>query len=159
MGKPFQRIGSKSNSQAGRDFELAVKKFFSSMGIQLERNVSIEVGINGESKYHSFDLGCLKLKILVECKSHKWTSGDNVPSAKLTVWNEAMYYFLASPNDFRKIFVVLRDVSSKRGETLADYYIKTYYHLIPRNVEFWEYNENTCEAIHIPILQVYKCNT
>ncbi len=70
-----------------------------------------------------------------------------------------MYYFLASPNDFRKIFVVLRDVSSKRGETLADYYIKTYYHLIPRNVEFWEYNENTCEAIHIPILQVYKCNT
>lgn len=46
-------------------------------------------------KKHSFDLGC-KDKKIVECKSHKWTSGGNIPSAKLNVWNEAMYYFFNS---------------------------------------------------------------
>lgn len=40
-----------------------------------------------------------------------------MPWRKVTVWNEAMYYFLASPEGFRKIMFVLRDYSKKRNET------------------------------------------
>lgn len=94
-----------------------------------------------DKKQHNFDLG--NQDIIVECKSHKWTASDNIPSAKLTVWNEAMYYFLISPENYRKIFFVLKSYSHKRDITLAKYYIKTYKHLIPNDVEFWEYDENT----------------
>lgn len=146
MSKPFQRIGSVSNAQAGRDFELAAKKFFRSQDLQLEANLKIPVGIGVLKKDHAFDLGCEKEKTLVECKSHKWTSGGNIPSAKLTVWNEAMYYFLVAPEGYRKIMFVLRDYSITRKETLAEYYIRTYKHLIPSGVEFWEYDETTKHA-------------
>jgi len=151
MSKPFQRVGSLSNAQAGKDFELAAQVFFSSEGLQLERDIKIPVGIETRTKEHAFDLGCLNKKIIVECKSHKWTSGGNVPSAKLTVWNEAMYYFLAAPEGYRKIMFVLRDLSEKRGETLAEHYLRTYSHLVPSGVEFWEYNESSSKALKLGI--------
>ncbi len=44
---------------------------------------------------------------------------------------------------------VLYDYSEKRGETLAQYYIRTYRHLIPGCVEFWEYNESILTAIKL----------
>lgn len=146
MSKPFQRVGSKSNAQAGKDFEIAAQVFFNSQGLALELNVKMPVGVESFKKDHAFDLACLDKKIIVECKSHKWTSGNNVPSAKLTVWNEAMYYFVASPKGYRKIMFVLHDLSERRGETLAEYYLRTYGHLVPGDVEFWEYNESTMSA-------------
>ncbi len=69
--------------------------------------------------------------MIIECKSHKWTSGNNVPSAKMTVWNEAMLYFSLAPESTRKILFVLRDYS-KRNETLAEYYKRLNEHLIPQ---------------------------
>lgn len=149
MNKPFQRVGSKSNAQVGKDFEIAAQSFFHSEGLLLERDVKILVGVENIKKEHAFDLGCLKQKVIVECKSHKWTSGANVPSAKLTVWNEAMYYFMTAPTEFRKIMFVLHDYSDKRRETLAQYYLRTYRHLIPNDVEFWEYNESTIMAVRL----------
>jgi len=52
-----------------------------------------------------------------------------------------MYYFACAPNNYRKIFFVLRDTRAKTGETLASYYLRTYSHLIPSGVEIWEYDE------------------
>lgn len=138
--KPHQRIGSISNAHVGRDFESAVLQAFADIGMRLQENVSVEVGIAGSKKGHAFDLGCEEQCILVECKSHRWTSGNNVPSAKMTTWNEAMYYFHAAPAKYRKIMVVLRDFSEKRNETLLSYYLRTHSHLIPSDVEFWEYD-------------------
>jgi len=149
MNKPFQRLGSKSNAHAGRLFELASQEFFEREGLTLHLNVKIPVGIGSKMKDHSFDLGNLTQKIIVECKSHKWTTGGNVPSAKLTVWNEAMYYFLAAPKGFRKIMFVLRDFSAKRNKTLAEYYLQTYSHLIPNDVELWEYDETKRSAVKL----------
>ncbi len=149
MNKPFQRIGSLSNAHAGRDFEISAKNFFQTQGLILELNVKVPVGVSTLKKGHAFDLGCPDKQIIIECKSHKWTSGNNVPSAKLTVWNEAMYYFLVAPSGYRKIMFVLRDFSPKRNETLAQYYIRTYQHLIPDDVEFWEYDETTNNAQQI----------
>ncbi|MDD5410923.1 MAG: hypothetical protein PHF31_05840 [Methylobacter sp.] len=151
MNKPFQRPSSKSNAQVGSDFEIVAQEYFAKQGIKLQRSLKIKVGVrNCKPKDHAFDLGCKEEKILVECKSHKWTApGDNIPSAKLTVWNEAMYYFLAAPENYRKIMFVLRDYNEKRGETLADYYLRTYRHLIPDEVEFWEFNEPNQTAVQL----------
>jgi hypothetical protein len=52
-----------------------------------------------------------------------------------TIWNEAMYYFLVTSKTYKKIFFILKDFSQKKM-TLAEYYIKTYKHLIPNDVEF-----------------------
>jgi hypothetical protein len=152
MDKPHQRIGSRSNAHVGVDFEFAAKNFFASEGLHLEPNIKFPVGISKIKKDHAFDLGCLNEKVLVECKSHKWTRpNENVPSAKLTVWNEAMYYFATIPKNYRKIMFVLRDYSEKRSETLAEYYIRTYRHLIPEGVELWEYDEIEMSAAQLSL--------
>lgn len=138
----FQREGSSSNTQVGNDFEDAASKYFALQGIELRAGYKIQVGVNAIKKEHAFDLGSNNPKVIVECKSHKWTSGNNTPSAKMTVWNEAMYYFAVAPNEYRKILFVLHDYSAVKNETLAQYYIRTYEHLIPLGVEIWEYDAN-----------------
>jgi len=148
MDKPFQRKGVASNSSVGKAFELKAQLFFASINLNLHPGLSIPIGING-TKLHSFDLGDSTVKVLVECKSHKWTEGRNVPSAKMTEWNEAMYYFYVAPGEFRKILFVLKDYSQKRKETLAQYYIRTYPHLIPKNTEIWEFDENKNKATRL----------
>jgi hypothetical protein len=113
MNKPFQRAGSESNAHVGREFEQAALKFFGANGINLQPGLAVHVGFGSVKKIHAFDLGSDEKRILVECKSHRWTSEGNVPSAKLTVWNEAMYYFVAAPPGYRCIMFVLRDYSEK----------------------------------------------
>jgi hypothetical protein len=117
MNKPHQRVGSVSNAQVGADFEHVALQFFATMGITLTRNFGVEVGLSKKKK-HYFDLGTNIEKILVECKSHRWTAGARVPSAKLTVWNEAMYYFFLAPPEYRKVLFVLHDKREAEGESL-----------------------------------------
>ena len=148
MNKPFQRKGSKSNTHVGSEFEKLACAFFKTRGLLLEKNISVDIGINGK-KAHSFDLGNREKKILVECKSHTWTEGGNVPSAKITTWDQAMYYFHATPPGYQKIFFVLRSFSPKRNETLAEYYLRTKSHLIPADVEIWEFDEDTAKGNRI----------
>ena len=146
MGNLNQRVGSRSNAHVGKAFEKEAQIFLRTQKLHLNLNLKVPVGIGVHKKEHAFDLGCEEQKVIVECKSHRWTIGDNVPSAKLTVWNEAMYYFVAAPDEYRKVFFVLYDFSNKRNESLAEYYIRTYSHLIPNDVELWEYDEATSTA-------------
>ena len=148
MNKPYQRKGVSSNTAVGKAFEAKAKAFFSAEGIELQNSIPAKVGINGK-KIHKFDLGNDEQKILVECKSHRWTEGGNIPSAKIRAWNEAMYFFYIAPKAYRKIFFVLRDYSPKKKETLASFYVRTSSHLIPKDVEIWEYDEkrNTVEKM------------
>jgi hypothetical protein len=118
MDKPFQRKGGKSNAHVGRAFEVATQAFFVTQGLPLQLGVKLPIGLSG-LKPHSFDLGNLDEKVIVECKSHTWTEGGNVPSAKITTWNQAMYFFHVSPAGYRKIMFVLKAFSSKRNETLG----------------------------------------
>ena len=148
MNKPNQRIGSINNSQVGADFEQVAQKFFARKGIRLSRNFAVELGVSGK-KRHCFDLGSANPKVIVECKSHRWTAGANVPSAKMTVWNEAMYYFHLSPKGFRKILFVLHDKRNRDGESLLGYYKRTYSHLIPKGVEFFEWDETKRKIVKV----------
>jgi len=136
----FQRKGSSSNSQVGDDFERLVLKKLTRKYKELEKPVKLKIGIHTK-KLHKYDIGSIKEKVIVECKSHTWTEGDRVPSAKLTTWDQAMFYFYLAPSNYKKIFVVKKDMSAKRKETLCKYYLKTHNHLIPKDVEFWELDE------------------
>ena len=149
----FQRNGATSNTQVGRDFESKAKAFFSKQGLNLQPHFKLDIGINGRLKAHNFDLGDGEKRVIVECKSHTWTESWNVPSAKMTTWNQAMYFFHATPRDYRKILFVLRHYNPGQEQTLAEYYIKTNPHLIPDGVEIWEFDEsgNTAKKIRIPV--------
>jgi hypothetical protein len=144
----FQRVGSTNNTQVGDEFEDLVAAFFSRQGVVLQQGFGIPVGVGEMKKQRRFDFGSEQPPILIECKSHAWTGGGNVPSAKITVWNEAMYYFHIAPAAYRKILFVLKSV---RGATsLASYYVRCYGHLIPQGVEVWEYDvpSKSAERVH-----------
>jgi hypothetical protein len=149
MDKPFQRKGTDSNSRVGQSFEQAAQFFFAEQGFHLTSPFPLKIGIDQNKKTHKFDLGDAQQKIIIECKSHRWTEGDNVPSAKITTWDQAMFYFLIAPQEYRKILFVLKDFSQKRNETLAGYYLRTNSHLIPPGVEVWEYDEKERKAYSI----------
>jgi hypothetical protein len=146
----FQRIGSVSNSHVGVEFEAAIATCWTKQGLVLTPSFPLPVGQPGrESKIRKFDLGSASPKVIVECKSHKWTAGGNMPSAKLTVWNESMYYFSLAPRDYRKMFCVLADRRSGRAETLAQYYVRCHSNLIPMDVEVWEFDPISAQCTRL----------
>ena len=134
----FQREGSISNSHVGRAFEERVRKILTEHGLRLESGHKVPCGLSLVRKNHAFDLGSGNPKVIVECKSHTWTSSGNVPSAKMKNWAEAMFYFHMSPPNYRKIFVVERSVRPGRPESLLTYFLRTQAHMIPPDVEFRE---------------------
>jgi hypothetical protein len=148
MDKPNQRLGSVSNAHVGAEFERVALEYFSKQQIILTRNFGVDVG-HLRKKRHCFDLGSSNPKIIVECKSHTWTAGAHIPSAKMTVWNEAMYYFHLAPREFRKILFVLHNKREQGEETLLNYYKRTYFHLIPEGVEFLEWDAVTGDIIKV----------
>ncbi len=135
----FQRDGATSNFHVGRAFEeRAQKALFANRGLRLHPKHKVSCGLGVEKKDHSFDLGSENPKVIVECKSHTWTSGGNVPSAKLKNWAEAMFYFHMAPEEYRKIFLVEKSMRPGRNESLLTYFIRTQVHMIPLDVECWE---------------------
>lgn len=142
----FQRIGSLSNTHAGREFEEAARLFFAANGIALQSGFSVEIGYKMK-KPHKFDLGSEDPPILVECKSYTWTSGGNSPSAKIRGMNEVMLLFSVAPVRYRKILFVLKH--RRNQVSLATHYIKTQSHLIGPNIEIWEFdfNQKTGERV------------
>ena len=148
MDKPFQRKGAESNTRVGNDFESMVRGYFQSSGLSLNPNYSVQIGII-DKKAHKFDFGNDQQKVIIECKAHRWTEGGNVPSAKMTTWNQAMYYFFVVTSGYQKILCVLKDYSQKKGETLGEYYLRTNYHLIPKDVEIMEFDEKSGAVIRL----------
>jgi hypothetical protein len=137
MKNNFQRIGSISNTHAGREFEEAAQLFFSKTGIPLQLGFNALVG-RKIKKLHKFDLGSEDPPILVECKSYTWTSGGNSPSAKIRGLNEVMLLFSLAPRRYRKILFVLKHL--RKDVSLATHYIKTQGHLIGSKIEIWEFD-------------------
>jgi hypothetical protein len=134
-------MANSDNPRTGADFEDVVGTFFATQNLSLVPRLVVPVGAGVAKKNHTFDLGSERPPVLVECKCHTWTEGGNAPSAKLTVWNEAMLYFACAPPEYRKLLVVQRSV--RGSETLAEHYLKRYRHLMPSGVEFWEVDSTT----------------
>ena len=133
------------HSVTGSEFEKLVQTFFKEkQGLYLRIRMDVPVGLGKKKKNHRFDLGSQSPPIVVECKCHGWTGGGNAPSAKLSIWGEAMLYFLGAPKEFRKIFVVKRSINNEIP--LAEHYLKRYGHLVPDDVEIWEFDPITKEG-------------
>jgi hypothetical protein len=129
-------MGNADNPAKGARFESLVREYFRGQGLDLYPNQAVSVGASSAKRSRIFDLGSDTPPVLVECKSHTWTRGGNAPSAKLSVWNEAMFYFMVAPPQYRKILVAL---DHRRGlESLAEHYVKRFGHLVPIGVEIWE---------------------
>lgn len=147
-----QRVGAISNAHAGREFEAdALAYFANEEGLTLTASFSVPLGVNSLRKLHRFDLGSKEPAVLVECKSHNWTESGNMPSAKVTVWNEAMYYFLLAPDHFRKVLFVLEAHHARQPETLAEYYVRINEHLIPKDVSILEFNPISKSARYVKV--------
>jgi hypothetical protein len=143
----FQRSGAISNTQVGRDFELRAQKTLAAYGLQLELNHKVPCGLGNRRKDHAFDLGSFDPRVIVECKSQTWTSGGNIPSAKMKNWAEAMFYFHMAPPDYRKIFFVERSLRAGYDESLLSYFRRTQAHMLPHGVEFWELDRDSDAVI------------
>ena len=143
----FQRSGSISNTHVGRAFELRAQKALGEHGLELALNHKVPCGLGNLRKDHAFDLGSFSPRVIVECKSQTWTSGGNIPSAKMKNWAEAMYYFHMAPDDYRKIFFVERSLRAGYEESLLSYFRRTQAHLIPHDVEFWELSRENDDLI------------
>jgi hypothetical protein len=94
--------------------------------------------------------------LLVECKAYNWTAGGNSPSAKFSTANEALLCFQAAPESYCKaMFIAATERKpGRRPETLADYWVRQYGHLIPNDVEIVELNPTDLSAKHLLPLQV-----
>ena len=127
--------------KAGEAFARCVGDYLQSMGLSVESEYEVLVSNNGKhKKVHRFDWG--NESVVVECKAYNWTSGGNIPSAKMSTANEALLYLIAAPSSFRKILFMLETRSRSKGrqETLAEYYVRTYKHLFPEELEVLQLN-------------------
>lgn len=140
----FPRSSAANRARLGRAFEDLALNFFYARGVSLWADFLVPIGVAARKKTHRFDLGSEDPAVIVECKAHTWTLGGNMPSAKMTVWNEAMYYFHVAPKRYRKILFVLKHL--RGDESLAAYYLRAYEHLIPDGVELWEYDPDANAA-------------
>ncbi len=142
--KNHQRTGISSNSKAGEDFEKIAKAYLEKiLKTPLEKDIALELGHLYKNR-HRFDFGIKgKRNYIIECKSHRWTQGDNSPSAKLTNWNEAMYCFHLASSKYKKIFFIEKSYNRNADSTLGKHYIHRYKHLIPNGVEIWEFDLET----------------
>ena len=112
-----------------------------------------KIPIGNPPKDHKFDIVAADGTIAAECKRYTWTESGNVPSAKLGTTNEAAFYLSFLPDSYAKYIVMMKAVNKKRGETLADYYYRTYRHLLG-DIKVLEYDPDM-DKIR-PIGQVEK---
>jgi hypothetical protein len=143
METNFQRKGVISNAHAGREFEEAALLYFRETGVILERNFGVPVGFRTKKLKH-FDLGSENPPTVVECKSFTWTERGKSPSAKMYALNEVMLVFSCTPERYRRILFVLKHM--RKNVSLAAHYIARFGHLIPSNVEIWEFDMNLKQA-------------
>lgn len=133
-------MSNSDNPKKGKVFqqkvlELAKNKFQKSF---IEEKA---VKIGNPEKEHRFDCVASDSSVIIECKCYSWTKGNNVPSAKMATLNEAVLYLRNADASAIKIIAMKKDLSKKRNETLAQYYLRTYGHLL-NDIQVWEVDEN-----------------
>jgi hypothetical protein len=139
-----------NHTERGSTFRDEIARWFAGQGIQLQPEYSLPIGLrDNHKKHHRFDLG--NSSLLVECKKYDWTEGNNNPSAKISTINEAMLHFLAAPGSYSKRLFLSK--TSKKGVcnpmTLTEYYLQHNGHLVPSDVEVWEFDETTHSAAKV----------
>ena len=141
------------NKSTGIEFENDVKKWFEDHFKTPFRKVKIKIG-NPQEKQHEFDLVNETKRIAIECKCYTWTKTGNIPSAKISILNEAAF-FLSFLRDYKTIIVIKKRFNSEKKETLAEYYFRTYRCLLG-DTRIAEYDEETKTIFFSPEFKPYK---
>ena len=116
------------NPKKGKYFEEKVRQAL--RGIYKTDFSKQSITIGKPPKAHYFDLVSEDKSVIVECKNYSWTEAGNVPSAKMAFINEAVLYLSHAPKGVKKIIVLRRDNHPRTKESLAEYYVRTRYHLL-----------------------------
>ena len=117
------------NSRRGREFQKFAARVLGeywSVGFDLE----VPFLIGKPAKAHKFDMASSDKKIVGEAKNITWTESGNMPSAKMAFTNQAVLYLWHLPAFTKRFVVMPKDIRPKTGEALADYYHRTYKHLL-----------------------------
>jgi hypothetical protein len=127
----------------GPEFQLlAAELLCKKLGVSF--NLDYPIAIGHPPKLHRFDLVSADSHYVGECKNYSWTQTGNMPSAKISCLNEAVLYLSHVPHDRSKFIVLRLDRHDKHKETLAQYYLRTYKHLL-RGLTFYEIDPSAGE--------------
>lgn len=117
------------NPRVGKVFqELTAKLLSDYYGVAFDTEIPIPIG--EPAKLHRFDCVSADKNIAVECKCYTWTHTGKIPSAKLAFLNQSILYALLLPDGVKKVIAVQKAQHPRRSETLAEYYYRTYRHLL-----------------------------
>ncbi len=123
------------NPEKGKVFQIAAGKIMGiHFGVEFAQDIAIEIG--HPQKAHRFDLVSHDHQFVGECKNYSWTETGNVPSAKLGFINEAVFCLTFIPSSATRFVAMRRATTPNRGETLAEFYFRTYRHLLGDIVVF-----------------------
>ena len=124
-------MSNSDNTPRGKEFQKAVCEWFASKP-EYKGSFEMEVGlpIGSPEKNHFFDIVNKESKIVIECKRYTWTETGNVPSAKIRTLNEAVFFMSLLKGSYTKYIVMFKANHPKKKESLAEYYFKTYHHLL-----------------------------
>lgn len=118
-----------SNKQVGSNFEIGAQRFLETV---FGRSFTPQggVAIGNPPKAHKFDFISDDGQVVAECKCLSWTKSGNIPSAKISVLNEAVFYLGFLSDDIQKVLVVNKAYRVVGKETLGEYYVRRYGHLL-----------------------------
>ncbi|MGI6700761.1 MAG: hypothetical protein ACOX6G_10695 [Christensenellales bacterium] len=136
-------MSNSDNPKTGAVFQRQVQNWFI-RNYQRPFVLEKKIPIGNPPKEHRFDIVDEHDTIIVECKRYVWTESGNVPSAKMGFTNEAAFYLSFLPETCEKYIVMLYSYHEKRRESLAEYYYRTYRHLLG-SIKVAEYNPDTDE--------------
>lgn len=117
------------NPRVGRIFQELTAKLLSDY-YSVPFHTEIAVPIGSPAKPHRFDCVAIDKSIAVECKCYTWTHTGNPPSAKFSSLNQSVLYALLLPDGIKKVIAMQKAQHPRRAETLAEYYYRTYRHLL-----------------------------
>ena len=128
---------NKTKGDAFRDFAKPILE--KELKTELKQEQKIDIG--NPMIEHAFDLASQDRSVVIECKNYTWTRAGNVPRAKISTLNEAVLYFSFLDCNVQKILCLMESKDPKRKETLAEYYVNNYGHLL-RDVIVYEIAED-----------------
>jgi len=133
-----------SNTEKGQWFQRKAAEILSAhYGVEFLLGHAIPIG--DPAKEHRFDLVSVDKRYVGECKNYRWTESGKVPSAKISCINEALLY-LSFLHGIDRLVVMPRSLHPSRKESLAQYYCRTYQHLL-KNVQVIEIEAETATVI------------
>lgn len=120
---------NRKNPAKGESFQVkAATKLARYFGVRFKLDQAIPIG--NPPKLHRFDLVSEDRRYVGECKNYGWTRGGNMPSAKMAFVNEAVFYLKHLPSGTTRFVAMRKDARWNGQETLAEYYERTYRHLL-----------------------------